>query len=116
MPTELRREKIENLLREELAKILDRDVEFPERTIVTVTRVKSSVDGHYANAFVSILGADPAGALAMLKKTIYHIQKSINKKLRIRPVPRIAFKIDAEEFNRERVEKQLAGLKRKGEL
>ncbi|KKW20308.1 MAG: hypothetical protein UY61_C0038G0004 [Candidatus Adlerbacteria bacterium GW2011_GWC1_50_9] len=75
MPSELRREKIENLLREELAKILDRDIEFPGRTIVTVTRVKSSVDGHYANAYVSILGADPAGALAALKKTIYHIQK-----------------------------------------
>lgn len=116
MPTELRREKIENLLREELAKILDRDLEFPARTIVTVTRVKNSVDGHYATAYVSILGADPAGALAILKKTIYHIQKSINKKIRIRPVPRIAFKIDVEEFNRERVEKQIAGLKRKGEL
>jgi len=116
MPSELRREKIENLLREELAKILDRDIEFPRGTIVTVTRVKSSVDGHYASVYVSILGVDPAGALATLKKTVYHIQKSINKKLRIRPVPRIAFKIDEEEFNRERVEKRIAGLKRKGEL
>lgn len=116
MPTELRREKIENLLREELAGILDRNIEFPGRTIVTVTRVHSSVDGHYATAYVSILGADPAGALAALKKNIYHIQKSINKKLRIRPVPKLTFKIDEEEFNRERIEKRIAGLKRKGEL
>jgi len=104
------------MLREELSKILDRDLEFPALTFVTVTHVKTSSDGHYGNAYVSILGNDPKMALAILKKNIYHIQKAVNRRLRIRPVPKLTFKIDKEEFNRERVEKRIAGLKRKGEL
>ncbi len=116
MPTERRREKIENLLREELSRILDRAIEFPDATLVTVTRVSMSSDGHYANAYVSILGNKPAAALEILKKNIYHIQKTVNRRIQIRPVPKLTFKIDKDEFLREKVERSVTGLKRKGEL
>ena len=116
MPTERRREQIEQLLREEISRVLVRDLEFPKGTMVTVTHIAMSRDGHYAHAYVTLLGTDPKGALAMLRKNIYHIQKTINRKMQIRPVPKISFKIDEEEYNRERVERSIAGLKRKGEL
>lgn len=116
MPTERRREKIEQLLREELSKIIDRDIEFPSGTMVTMTHITISSDGHYANAFVSLLGKEPKAALEILRKNIYHIQKGVNRKMRIRPVPKITFKIDQEEYNRERVERSLATLKKKGEV
>lgn len=116
MPTERRREKIEHLLREELSKILDRDFDFPEGTLVTVTHITTSSDGHYGTVYVSILGKDPKAALAILGKNIYHIQKTVNRRLQIRPVPKLSFKIDEEEFKRERVERSIAGLKKKGEL
>ena len=116
MPSERRREQIQELLREEISRVLARDIEFPERMMVTLTHVTMSSDGHYANAYVTLLGPDPKGALAMLRKNIYHIQKTINRKMQIRPVPKISFKIDEEEYNRERVERSIAGLKRKGEL
>jgi ribosome-binding factor A len=116
MPAERRREKIENLLREELGKILDRNFDFPAGTMVTVTHITTSSDGHYGNVYISILGQDPKGALAILKKNIYHIQKAVNRRLRIRPVPKLVFKLDREELNREKVERSIAGLKKKGEL
>lgn len=116
MPTERRREQIQELLREEISRVLLRDIEFPEGVMVTVTHIAMSSDGHYANAYITLLGPDPKGALVILRKNVYHIQKTINRKMQIRPVPKITFKIDEEEYNRERVERSIAKLKRKGEL
>jgi ribosome-binding factor A len=51
-----------------------------------------------------------------LFKKIYIIQQSLNRRLRMRPVPRIRFTLDEEELRREKVERSLAALKRKGDL
>lgn len=117
MPSPRRIEKLNNLLCEELADILERDIEFPDSTLVTVTRVVISPDGHYASAMISVIGqAEPFAALAILEKNIYHIQQAVNRRMRTRPVPKITFRIDEEEERRERVEESLAQLRKKEEL
>lgn len=105
-----------NLLREEIAKILERELEFPGGTIVTVTKVDISPDKQYAAIFVSLLGTRPEKAMEILSKNTYTIQHLLNRKMRMRPVPKIHFAIDEEEFRRETVEKSIAKLKQKGEL
>ncbi|MBU6414983.1 30S ribosome-binding factor RbfA [Patescibacteria group bacterium] len=110
-----RLEKVNELIKEELAKIIDRMIEFPEGALVTVTRVEVSEDKLYANAFFSLLSARGNGIseieiLNLLKKTVYAIQQALNKKLRIRPVPKIRFFIDEAEKKRERIEELLSGL------
>ena len=112
MASERRLEKLSSLLKEELSKIIDREADFPNGEIVTITRVDISPDVYYANIFLTILGQSPADALEILVKNIYDIQQELNKKMRVRPVPRIKFHLDKEEYNREHVEKALAKIKK----
>lgn len=114
MPSPRRSEKLSTLLCEELAGILEREIEFPEGVLVTITRVTVSLDFLYATALVSILGGAPGTALEILAKNVYHIQQVLNRRLRMRPVPKIRFAIDEEELKRQGVEKSLAELKRDG--
>ncbi len=117
MPSPRRVEKLSNLIREELAAFLAREIEFPESTLVTITRVRVSPDGHYAAAMISVLPENKArAALEILTKNIYHIQQAVNRRMRVRPVPKIAFHMDEEEERRERVEHSLAELKQKGDI
>lgn len=116
MASPRRLEKLNMLLKDELAKIINREIDFSAHAIVTITHVRVSPDLHYALAYISVLGTDEKGALDILKKSVYDIQRLLNKKFRMRPVPAIRFVIDEGELRRERVEESLAELKRKKEL
>lgn len=116
MASPRRIEKIDNLIREEIAAIVDRELEFPEGTLVTITRAETSPDLHYVIIFVSIMGGSAARSQEILEQHTRTLQQILNKKLRIRPVPKIRFSPDLHEQHRERVEQSLAELKRKKEL
>lgn len=103
-------EKVNELIKEVISAIILRDVQFPEGAMVTITRAVVSPDLHYANVFVTVFsprGEKEEEALNALKKNTAGIQHELNRKLRMRPVPRIAFLIDEEELRREKVEKLL---------
>ena len=109
-----RLEQVNELIKEELSKIIDWMIEFPEGILVTLTRMEVSEDKLYANVYVSSLsmrgGIPEVEILKILKKNVYVIQQALNKKLRMRPVPKIRFFIDEAEKHRERIEKLLSGL------
>lgn len=111
MASARRIEKIENLIREVVAGIIARNLVFPAGTMVTVTRVEVSEDLFYGTVSVTIFAGSPEGerrALDQLKEATGEVQHALNRKLRMRPVPRIAFAIDQGEMRRERIEKLLA--------
>lgn len=139
MASDRRTQKLGEVLREEIAKILDREIEFAEGAIVTLTRVAVSPDARYATAFISILpvrsqspkatadsqanrtsngvlGGGKKETLEILDKNVYNIQQFLNRRLRMRPVPQIRFALDEQEVQRERIEKSLAELKRDSQL
>lgn len=116
MPGERRIEKLNILIREELSKIIDRDMEFPEGTIATLTRVAISPDRHYATVFFTVYGNKRREVLEMLSKNVYNIQQALNRRIKMRPVPRIHFTVDELEERRESVEKSLSDLKKKHEI
>ncbi len=107
MAEERRREKVNLLIRDELANIINKEIELPKGTLVTVTRIVSSPDLYYADAFVTVFPKKEADVMRLLERNVALIQGLLNKQLRMRPVPRIQFKIDMEEKNRERIEKLL---------
>lgn len=110
-------EKLNNLLREELAEIIEREIEFPQNTLVTITKVSISSNLFDATAYLSFLGDAPKKEiLEILRKNIYNIQQFLNRRLRMRPVPKIEFQFDKAEESREGVEKSLAELREKGEI
>ena len=116
MASERRVRKLAGTLREEVAAILEREIEFPDGALVTVTRIAVSPDARYAAAYLTVFGGKEKEILEILKKNVYHIQQLVNRRLRMRPVPKIRFAIDEEEIRREGIEKSLAELKRKKEL
>lgn len=116
MPSERRLEKLSDLMEEELSSIISREVELPEGILVTITRVVISPDGHYAAIFISVLGGEAKSALEILQKRVYNIQQRLNRRLRVRPIPKIHFAPDLGEMHREKIEKTLAELKRSEEV
>lgn len=116
MATERRLEKLNILVKDELAAILARESEFRNEAMVTITRAEVSPDLLHAAIHVSILDPEPKRALENLQKNVYNIQQMLNKRLRMRPVPKIRFLLDVEEMKREKIEKSLAELKHRGEI
>ena len=102
-------EQVNDLIRAELGKIIDRDVELPERSLVTITHVITSPDLHYANVFLSVMPRkNEEEALAVFVRSVGSIQRSLNRKLRMRPVPRIKFISDVAQKRADRIESLLA--------
>lgn len=85
-------ERVESLIQEELGKIILKEIEFPLDTLVTITRVSCSVDLANANVFVSVLPQEKLKrVLEILGKMVYVLQKFLDKRLRMRPIPKIRF-------------------------
>lgn len=116
MASPRRVEQLSVFLKEEVGKIVDREIEFPEGCLVTLTRMVISKDARYATIFFSVLGGAESEISTIFGKNIYPIQQMLNRAVRMRPVPQIRFLPDSAEDRRERVEKSLAELKRAGEI
>ncbi len=89
-----RKERIGELIRDELSNFFLRELEFPGK-VLTVTTVEVSGDLNHAKVKVSILPS--GGEEDILKKLIKmrgHFQHLLNYKMNIRPMPEIRFEID----------------------
>lgn len=90
-----RLERLNNLIQEEVSKLLFKELEFGLGILVTVTRAQVSTGVAHAKIYISILPKNRTGKVfEILKKNIYHIQQLLNKQLPIRPVPKIEFELD----------------------
>ncbi len=84
--------RINSLIKEELAKIFLKEVDFPIGVLVTLTRVEATPNLIEAKAYVSVFPDEKADKIIeTLNKGIYNIQQKINKLLKMRPVPKIRF-------------------------
>lgn len=104
--------KVNELIKEELGKIIHNDIEIPKGTLLTITRVKTLANLSQAFAHISIIGNDEE-VIDILKKNIYHIQQHLNKRLNMRPVPKIIFKQEEETEKAAKVEELLEKIKEK---
>ena len=87
-------QKLQEVLRQEIALLLERDFRLPG-TLLTIMGVTVSRDGLYAAVHFSVFPEkDRVRVQEMLEKTIYHTQQAINARLRMRPVPKIRFVLD----------------------
>jgi ribosome-binding factor A len=102
-----RSERVSKLIREELSKLIIREVEFPG-ALVTITEVEVDKKLDYAAVKVSVIPATKEEfALRELTKIAGHLQYELLRKINIKPMPRIAFKIDRGLQNAAVVEKLL---------
>lgn len=107
-------EKVNSLLKREISKIIQREIAFPDGAMATLTRVEATSNLIEAKVYVSTFPEDKSGeVLKILNKEVFDIQQKINKKLNMRPIPKIIFIKDEITKKAGRIEELLEQLKNK---
>lgn len=107
--------RVNELIKEEISKIIPKEVTEPGRGIITVTRVMTSADLHYATVFVGIMSENPMVSLAMIEDARPRIQKALNSRIKMKFTPKIEFKLDHGGEHSERIERLINRIYKKQE-
>jgi len=106
-------QRVNQLIKKELGKILLREGDFLKEILVTLTRVETSIDLREARVWVSVLPENQtAKVIQILNRKIYDFQQKINKTLEMRPVPKIKFLIETKSKEAARIEELLEKIKK----
>jgi ribosome-binding factor A len=101
-----RSERVGKLIREELSKMILREVELPALVTITEAVVDKKLDG--ARVKISVIPSkEDKNVLAILAAHAGHFQYLMLRKINIKPMPRIFFEIDHGFENAALVEKLL---------
>ena len=104
--------RVNSLLKEEVAKLLLKEIDFPREVLVTVSKVTCSPNLIEAKVYISCLPQERWREVSrVLKKNIWSLQKKLDKMLKMRPVPKIIFVQDKEIEKAARVEELLERIK-----
>jgi len=107
-----RTERLADLIRDEVARLLLREVKDPRIGFVTITGAKVTPDLRQARLFVSILGDEAArdAALEGLRHSAHFIQRALFRNLSLRHSPVVLFEIDDSLERGDRIERVLQSL------
>lgn len=106
-------ERVNQLIKKELSQIILREIDFPDNVLVTLTRIDTSPNLIGAKVFLSTIPDNRAQeTLDILNKNIYMIQQALNKRLVMRPIPKIMFREEKEVREAGRIEELLERAKR----
>lgn len=95
---EVRIRKINKLILQQVGKILLQEVHLQTKAMITVKKVSTTKDLTYADVWISIMPeTSEEDVLAELDRQIGDIQHLLNRKLSLRFVPWVRFKIDDSE-------------------
>jgi ribosome-binding factor A len=112
---ERRPDRVAAAIREEVARVLSRDIQDPRlaNAFVTVTGAEVSRDLRTAKVFVSILGDEDVKRAAAdgLNDLAPQLRGPIGRALRLRAAPEILFRIDESVAYAARIETLLAQIK-----
>lgn len=111
----LRLEKVNELLRQEVGAIIQRELEMPLGVLPTITRAEAESDLKTAKIFFRVYPEDHSlGVRDYLRKHAGTIQHTLNRRLAMRFVPQLSFYIDKQKDTPDEemdVEKILDALK-----
>ena len=104
--------QVNELLQQELGTILLREFDVPENTLVTLTRVDTAPNLQQAKIYISVMPEEQAKeVLKLLKKEVYEMQQLLNKRLNMRPVPRIEWVLETKTIEAQEIEEILDKIK-----
>ena len=114
---ERRIERIENLIKARVARVIDSELSDPRRGMITVTKVE--VDSELSRCLVywSILGDEKARRLnqKMLDHAAPYVQREVAAVLTTRTVPRLSFVFDTSIEKAIHMDKLLGDIRRERE-
>ncbi|MEG0330381.1 MAG: 30S ribosome-binding factor RbfA [Longicatena sp.] len=92
----LKSDKIAGIIQKEVSEIIQFQLKDPKIGFITITDVKVTGDLSIATIFVSFLGqkAREEAGLKALDRSKGHIRSELAKKMTLRKVPSLLFKID----------------------
>ena len=113
MANHLRIEKLQELIKQEVSKMLLYDIKDPRIGFVTVTEVEMTGDLREAKIYVSIMGNDEQvkSSWEGLNSALGFIRREIGKRIKIRFTPEISFALDKSLDYSEHIQKLLLKVK-----
>lgn len=104
-----RQDKVSDLIKDEICRLLLREVRDPRIGFVTITGASASPDLRSVVVFVSVLGEPAAreGALKALNSAAGFFKRSLFHNLRLRYAPAVSFRLDDSLERGERIDKVL---------
>ena len=114
MSNQLRIEKLQELIKQEVGKMLLYDIKDPRISFVTVTDVEMTGDLREAKIFVSIMGNEEQikDTTDGLKSALGFIRREIGKRIRLRFTPEISFAPDKSLDYSEHIQKILLQIEK----
>ena len=109
MAKQLRIEKLQELIKQEMGKMLLKELKDPRIGFVTVTDVEMTGDLREAKIFVSIMGGaeQVKSSLEGLNSALGFIRREIGQRVRLRFTPEISFSLDTSLDYGEHIQKLL---------
>ncbi|MDD3846026.1 MAG: 30S ribosome-binding factor RbfA [Syntrophorhabdaceae bacterium] len=91
-----RRLRVQDLLREEISLIIQRELHDPGLGFITIVEVKMSEDLKSAKVYISIYGSDEEQkhTLEALKRSKGYIKFLLGKRVTLRYIPELTFLLD----------------------
>lgn len=109
-------QRVNQLIKKELSQIILKEVSFPAKVLVTVTQADTSPNLIQSKIHVSVMPQEEtANVLQTLNNSIYYLQQKLNKRLKMRPIPRIIFVEEKKTKLAGRVEELLEKIHKKDE-
>jgi len=109
----LRSDRVKELLKEQIAELLLREVEF-DGALVTVIDVEVTKKLDYANVkFAVIPTQESERILKLLNARLPYLQSVLQRKIEIKPMPTLSFEIDKGAEKAAAIEKALLDEERK---
>ncbi len=114
---QLRMERVQELMKQEISKIILEDVKDPRIGFVTVTRVHVTSDLRSARVFVSLMGSDEqmADSLRGLHRSLGFIRREVGQRVRLRYTPELSLEIDDSMAYSAHIQELLLGIRREDE-
>ena len=96
MAKQLRIEKLQELIKQEMSKMLLKELKDPRIGFVTVTDVEMTGDLREAKIYVSVMGGEEQvkSSLEGLNSALGFIRREIGHRIRLRFTPEISFALD----------------------
>lgn len=93
---QLRIEKVQELIKQEVSQIILRELKDPRIGFVTVTQVDVTGDLRSAKIYVSLMGDEEQikDCWTGLQKSLGYIRREIGKRIRLRCTPELSFQLD----------------------
>ena len=116
MSNQLRVEKLQELIKQEVGKILLMDIKDSRIGFVPVTGVEMTGDLREAKIYVSIMGNDEQikSSLEGLQSALGYIRREIGRRIKIRFTPEISFALDKSLDYSEHIQKLLLQIEQEG--